>query len=877
MLNDSSVSSSVKHNSRENFPPSRPSCRPDPQQLPDVASPHRLMARFAFRPSRFFRRTISAQTDRETTATTSHTNSTTSSIPASPSTSPHRLLKSVSGSCASRSLTQLHRHRPDPAATKATSTGQDVPSAGEDDAGEEEEEEEEGTPPVHGPTVVSRKASSSQADEQTLSGSELELNLDHKFHNSPVIAPVPAVVVEHPTPDAAVTQQIVPSEIQPSVKEAIVGSLRQQGLLDDPNASPEVLSEGVEQPETTATDAGTLPTPAASVPDNYFSPSAPTMAHPTHRKIWVKRPGASATLVKIKEDDLVDDVRDMILQKYANSLGKTFDAPDMTLRINQRTDPSGVRHERILGPEEEICQALDACYVGGQTVEEALIIDVPHKRTPRASPRIYQNHTYHLAEDQRPHENGSDYFPPMPVLLPSTTPQTTSSHESRHLHANPHLEQLPRSMSVLNTGQLPPLPSPGTTRRHRETRPSNRRHPTSSPTLLTFANVAAAPANVPNSLNPLIHRQMTSRPRNGSTASDAQYLSNGGPAPPPLPTPPIPEVAAMKNGSRPPTPNGITAVHPHRVSRPPKKRKSTPDRAPTKSHQPNGAGLSNLGLVNSMLDGAVPPINVLIVEDNIINLRILESLMKRLKVRWQTAMNGQIAVDKWKAGGFHLVLMDIQMPIMNGLQATKEIRRLERVNGIGVFSTLDSPAPSAPDANGEGKAGSAEDQAKGEGEEKDKAESDKLVLTGGLFKSPIIIVALTASSLQSDRHEALAAGCNDFLTKPVDFMWLERKVKEWGCMQALIDFDGWRKWKDYATEKENAKSAEEKQADREKEAKARVRAEKMALLQEKQRLKKEQEERKKKRQSADPVAPIAETGEEELVGPTAAAADGTQG
>ena len=34
-----------------------------------------------------------------------------------------------------------------------------------------------------------------------------------------------------------------------------------------------------------------------------------------------------------------------------------------------------------------------------------------------------------------------------------------------------------------------------------------------------------------------------------------------------------------------------------------------------------------------------------------------------------------------------------------------------------------------------------------------------------MFKSPVIIVALTASSLQSDRHEALAAGCNDFLTK----------------------------------------------------------------------------------------------------------------
>lgn len=32
----------------------------------------------------------------------------------------------------------------------------------------------------------------------------------------------------------------------------------------------------------------------------------------------------------------------------------------------------------------------------------------------------------------------------------------------------------------------------------------------------------------------------------------------------------------------------------------------------------------------------------------------------------------------------------------------------------------------------------------------------------------------------------------------MNFVWLERKVKEWGCMQALIDFDGWRRWKDFA-------------------------------------------------------------------------------
>ena len=145
----------------------------------------------------------------------------------------------------------------------------------------------------------------------------------------------------------------------------------------------------------------------------------------------------------------------------------------------------------------------------------------------------------------------------------------------------------------------------------------------------------------------------------------------------------------------------------------------------------------------------VPPINVLIVEDNIINLRLLEAFMKRLKVRWSTAMNGRDAVTKWRDGGYHLVLMDIQLPVMNGLDATKEIRRLERVNSIGVFSNSASSTPIFP--NGPGINGMIEDE-------------DSLMNTA-LFKSSVIIVALTASSLQSDRHEALAAGCNDFLTK----------------------------------------------------------------------------------------------------------------
>ena len=149
----------------------------------------------------------------------------------------------------------------------------------------------------------------------------------------------------------------------------------------------------------------------------------------------------------------------------------------------------------------------------------------------------------------------------------------------------------------------------------------------------------------------------------------------------------------------------------------------------------------------------MPPISVLIVEDNIINLKLLEAFMKRLKVRWHTAMNGRDAVSKWRDGGFHLVLMDIQLPIMNGLDATKEIRRLEKVNGVGVLADKISST---------GKKGERWEKS---GEHANGPEDNDRLKKGEMFKSPVIIVALTASSLQSDRHEALAAGCNDFLTK----------------------------------------------------------------------------------------------------------------
>ncbi|KAI0975745.1 CheY-like protein [Xylaria arbuscula] len=458
-------------------------------------------------------------------------------------------------------------------------------------------------------------------------------------------------------------------------------------------------------------------------------------------KIWVKRPMASATLITINEDDLVDDIREQILRKYANSLGRQFDAPDLTLRICNREQQTS----RILQPDEPIAKVIDSYYAKGQTVEDALLIDIPSRRTPKASPnpRFYT--------DDRPQESGTDYFPPYPPV-----PASHSHHAiTSTLVAGQHALHFPPSMSIVGGSQLPPLPSPGSARRVPINRPNMQRMHTSSPvsTVASSHPPQVGPASTGTHKYP---RPVRSRTHSGASSDQSSHA----PAAPPIATPP---------------PVERTATPPPRVSSPRLSVRTKKKRAIEPPSLPSG-----------LLDTAVPPINILIVEDNVINLRLLEAFVKRLKVRWQTAVNGKEAVDKWRAGGFHLVLMDIQLPIMSGLEATREIRRIERVNSIGVFS---SSASSPPDDV-----------------LPEPAEEDKLANTE-MFKSPVIIVALTASALQSDRHDALAAGCNDFLTKPVNFDWLQRKVKEWGCMQALIDFDGWRKWKDFSQKTQETEAA----------------------------------------------------------------------
>ncbi len=116
--------------------------------------------------------------------------------------------------------------------------------------------------------------------------------------------------------------------------------------------------------------------------------------------------------------------------------------------------------------------------------------------------------------------------------------------------------------------------------------------------------------------------------------------------------------------------------------------------------------------------------SVLIVEDNIINQKLLQVVLKNLGCKIDTALNGEIALEKIKANQYDLILMDLQMPVMGGLAATKIIR--------------DNISRTLP------------------------------------------IIALTAAAMKEDEEKCFAAGMNDYLSKPVDLNKLKEKLKKWG-------------------------------------------------------------------------------------------------
>ncbi|MEZ5353525.1 MAG: ATP-binding protein [Bryobacteraceae bacterium] len=127
--------------------------------------------------------------------------------------------------------------------------------------------------------------------------------------------------------------------------------------------------------------------------------------------------------------------------------------------------------------------------------------------------------------------------------------------------------------------------------------------------------------------------------------------------------------------------------------------------------------------VESALAG--PPLRVLVAEDNEVNRRLALRLLEKIGCEITLAANGREAVELWSCQQFDLILMDCQMPELDGFEATAEIRRRE---------------------------------------------------SGGQH---IPILALTASALDSDRDECLASGMDDFLTKPIQLDRLRAAIEHW--------------------------------------------------------------------------------------------------
>lgn len=132
--------------------------------------------------------------------------------------------------------------------------------------------------------------------------------------------------------------------------------------------------------------------------------------------------------------------------------------------------------------------------------------------------------------------------------------------------------------------------------------------------------------------------------------------------------------------------------------------------------------------MNSQDKSAKTPqeLKILVAEDNAVNQKLTISILKKLGYTAKLVENGALAVEAATKENFDIIIMDLQMPVMDGLDATRNIKASAEIN----------PKP--------------------------------------------IIIALTANAMVGDKERCLNAGMDDYMTKPIQIKVLEENLKKWG-------------------------------------------------------------------------------------------------
>jgi CheY-like chemotaxis protein len=115
---------------------------------------------------------------------------------------------------------------------------------------------------------------------------------------------------------------------------------------------------------------------------------------------------------------------------------------------------------------------------------------------------------------------------------------------------------------------------------------------------------------------------------------------------------------------------------------------------------------------------------ILVVEDHRINQKLINNQLKKLGYSCDIVENGAVALEKLQENSYPLILMDCQMPVLDGYDTTREIRQNET-------------------------------------------------------KQDMIIIGLTAFSMKEDRQKCLDAGMNDYLSKPCQLSQLKEMLEKW--------------------------------------------------------------------------------------------------